>query len=122
MSYVYCSTCFPDPTKVGYAICNTSLGRPCFSQHVAGEAPIHKISQGIKKKQRTSPRLAAAARARPRRNPGSPARAPPALSSTTGLKVILGLVDVRGGASEGFGACPVVGEGSRYTPGERSDS
>ena len=49
-------------------------------------------------------------------------RAPPALSSTTGLKVILGLVDVRGGASEGFGACPVVGEGSRYTPGERSDS
>ena len=53
MSYVYCSTCFPDPTKVGYAICNTSLGRPCFSQHVAGETPIHKISQGIKKKQRT---------------------------------------------------------------------
>ena len=62
-SYHYCSTCFPDPTKVGYALCATNLGRTCFSRYVAGEAPLHKISQAIKKKRvsdgtnRTSHRL-----------------------------------------------------------------
>ena len=59
-AYYYCKTCFPDGRPT-HAACNPSVGRDCFAKHVAGHAPTHSISLGIKKKAavRSSPQRAA---------------------------------------------------------------
>ena len=59
-SYYYCKSCFPDGRPT-HAVCNPSVGRDCFAKHVAGHAPAHSISLGIKKKAavRSSPQRAA---------------------------------------------------------------